>query len=75
MKGTLVQVQKKETCKGDSCEYVVFDREECTQFDVSIESTNTTVNDIRVLEGHLRLDCKFAETGGTAKADITFTCD
>ena len=75
VKGTLVQVQKKETCKGDSCEYVVFDREECTQFDVSIESTNTTVNDIRVLEGHLRLDCKFAETGGTAKADITFTCD
>ena len=30
---------------------------------------------IRVLEGHLKLECKFKETGGRARASITFSCD
>ncbi len=74
VKGTMVGVQKKETCSGSRCEFVMFDKEECPVFDVNIENTSTTVNDIRVLSGHLNLDCAFKE-GGTVKAAITFKCD
>ncbi len=75
VRGTLVGVQKKDSCRGSQCEYVMFDRRECPRFDVAVENTNTTVNDIRVVEGHLKLDCAFKDTGGTVKADLKFKCD
>jgi len=75
VRGTLVGVQKKDSCKGSRCEYVMFDRQECPVFDVAVENTNTTVNDIRVVEGHLRLDCTFKDTGGAVQADLKFKCD
>jgi hypothetical protein len=74
IKGTIIQVQIPGSCTGSTCKAVSFEREDCAVYDVVISPTNTTVNDIRVLEGHLKLDCKF-DTGGTAKADITFKCD
>lgn len=75
VRGYLVGVQKQDSCKGFQCEYVMFGREDCPLFDAAVENTNTTVNDIRVVEGHLKLDCRFKDTGGTVKADLKFKCD
>jgi hypothetical protein len=75
VRGTLVGVQKPGSCRGSQCEYVMIGRDTCTVFDVSVENTNTTVNNIRVVEGHARLDCVFKDTGGTVKADLKFKCD
>lgn len=75
-RGMLVQVKIPSTCNGSTCKAVTFDREECTRFDVDVSRTNTTVNGVRLLDGRLGLECKFAKAGGTAKADIRFKrCD
>ena len=75
VQGALVNVRKPDSCRGSRCEFVRFDRQGCAVFDFYLENTNTTVNDIRVVEGHLKLDCVFKDTGGTVKADLKFKCN
>ena len=78
IKGKLLKVEVPGTCKPpdrEVCTEVLITPEQCGQFDMKVERTSTTVNDVRLLDGHARIDCAFPE-GGTAKADITFTsCD
>ena len=74
-KGMVVQVQIPSSCKNNRCKFVTFGEDACDTFDVEVNRTNTTVNDIRLLEGHLRIKCKFDE-GGSAKAKLEFSrCD
>jgi hypothetical protein len=47
------------------------ERTECTTWDIAMQPTNTTVNGIRLLDGHVALDCKFAD-GGTLTGRIDF---
>ena len=73
--GKFVQVEVPGSCRGDECTVVTLEPEKCSTFDVDIDRTNTYVNEIRLLDGHLNLDCKFPD-GGTAKANIRFeSCD
>jgi len=74
VKGWLVQVQLPGSCKNGQCRSVTFDREECSQYDIAVRKSNTTVNDVRLLEGHLRLECTFKGKGkGTASAQLEFS--
>jgi hypothetical protein len=74
VKGMLVTVQVPGTCNPTGqCKAVVFDAEECAKYDVVVSTTNTTVNKVRMVEGHLALDCKFKETGGTVQASLKFS--
>ncbi len=74
LQGTVVQLQLPQMCREAPCAPVALDRGECPVFDIRVQDTGAERDDIRVLEGHLRLDCRFG-AGGTAKADITFSCD
>jgi hypothetical protein len=47
------------------------DRASCKVWDWTLEPTNSTYNDIRLLDGHIALDCTFA-TGGTFTGRIDF---
>jgi hypothetical protein len=74
-KGMVVQVQIPSSCKNNRCKFVTFGEDACDTFDLEVNRTSTSVNDIRLLEGHLKLKCKFDE-GGTAKASLKFSrCD
>ena len=76
--GKMVKVEVPGSCQPpdlEVCKEIDIKPEHCSVFELSVKRTNTTVNDIRLLDGHLKLDCKFPE-GGTAKADMKFTsCD
>ena len=69
-RGDLVNVN----IPGSDNRAVQFSADQCDRFDVAIERTSKSKNDIRLLDGHLQLDCK--TTGGRIHGDITFTnCD
>lgn len=75
--GDFIQIEVPGSCDvgGDNCKVVTIDPDHCKRFDVDIRTTNTTVNDIRLLDGKLQLACTFPE-GGRATADIEFeSCD
>jgi hypothetical protein len=60
-----------ECTNGFNCVIRPIDPAHCSVFDVDVSNTSTTVNDIRVREGHARLECSFPE-GGTLRANLTF---
>ena len=77
-KGKFLKVEIPGSCRPpdyEVCTEIDIVRENCTVFEVSIRQTSTTVNDIRLVDGHARIDCTFPQ-GGTAKADLVFeNCD
>lgn len=59
---------------GTSCR-VKLTRAECSRFQVTVERTNTTVNEIRLLDGQLALTCAL-KGGAEVHADLKFeNCD
>jgi len=76
--GKMVKVEVPGSCQPpdlEICKEIDIKPEQCEVFELSVKRTNTTVNNIVLLDGYLKLDCKFPE-GGTAKADMKFTsCD
>lgn len=60
-----------ECTNGFRCVIRAIDRAHCTVFDVEVRNTNTTINDIRVREGHARFECTFPE-GGAVRGNLTF---
>ena len=74
IKGKLVKVEVPGSCKPpdlEECTEIMIPRDQCSVFKTSVRNTNTTVNDVRLREGYLELDCSFQD-GGTASADIKF---
>ena len=58
--GTRLDIEVPGSCRnsdGTDCTLIRVDREHCTRFDVSVENTGTTVNDVRLVRGHVRVDC------------------
>lgn len=52
----------------------IIDGRGCELYDVRVVGTNTFINDVRALDGHLRLRCRFAG-GGSVEGSVTFeTC-
>lgn len=78
VKGPIVKVELPGSCQPpdyEVCTEVTIDKAECSVFKVKIKRTNTTVNDIRLMDGSLELDCRFKE-GGSVKAKLDFeNCD
>lgn len=80
VRGQVVKAMIDGSCKAaenDShlCSYVMLDPSRCARFELSIAPTSTTVNDIRLVDGHLKLNCELAE-GGWIRADLAFeSCD
>ena len=66
-----VFVESPNDCEGLKCEIRPLPEEHCPTFDVGVRNTSTTINDIRVREGHAKLDCTLPE-GGTFQADLKF---
>jgi hypothetical protein len=74
VKGKFVKLEVPGSCKPpdyEVCTEVMVERSYCSVYEAHVENTNTTVNDVRLVDGHLKLDCKFPE-GGSVKADIKF---
>lgn len=70
----VIHVELPGSCVGGTCKVVTLDATRCSKYDVSVERTNTTVNDIRLLDGKLELACAFE--GGSVNANIRFeSCD
>ncbi|MBN1531492.1 MAG: zinc-ribbon domain-containing protein [Spirochaetes bacterium] len=77
-RGKLVKIEIPGTCRPpdfEECTEVIVEPKQCSRFAVSIRRTGTEVNDIRLMEGSVELDCSFPE-GGTLKGRMEFSrCD
>lgn len=74
VKGKLVRVEVPGSCEPpdlEECTEFTILKDQCSVFKSSVRNTNTTVNDVRLREGYLELDCSL-EDGGTARAKIKF---
>lgn len=72
--GKKVEVEIPGSCRdadGTDCTLFPVPRDRCTTYDASVHNTGTVVNDVRLVEGHLKLDCTL-EDGTTVKGEITF---
>jgi hypothetical protein len=69
----VIHVEIPGSCS-PGCKVVTLDATQCATYDIAVERTNTTVNDIRLLDGRLNLACSFE--GGSASANVKFEgCD
>lgn len=80
VRGRMVRAVVDGSCRsegdgGHVCSYVGLEQAGCSRFEMAIKPTNTSVNDVRLIDGRLAIDCKLPE-GGTLSADLTFEdCD
>ncbi len=63
IQGKVVKVELPGPCgtPGGACPALELRPDRCTALDLVLERTNTEVNDIRLLDGHLTLDCALPE--------------
>jgi hypothetical protein len=63
IKGWTAIVNMSDTCKATAektdkgCRAIILGSDNCKTLDIDIRTTNTTVNDIKVVEGTATLDC------------------
>jgi len=63
-RGREIQIEVPGSCDEDgSCTLLFVGEDACTTFDVQVENTLTTVNDVRLVKGHATLECTLE--GGT----------
>ena len=78
VRGKLVKVEVPGSCRPpdrEVCKEFIIEPSMCAKFDVSVERTGTEVNDIRLLDGHIELECAFKEDGAI-RASLKFeNCD
>jgi hypothetical protein len=75
IRGWSAVINRPETCKGGGaekpdCRAVMLTAESCTTLDVDVRNTSMTVNDIRVVEGSLTIDC--SNETGSIRGKLTF---
>jgi hypothetical protein len=65
IEGWTVVVNQAPTCakqaEAGGCKAKVVARNDCKTFDVAVSNTNTTINNIKEVEGHANLDCTTAD--------------
>jgi hypothetical protein len=66
-----VFVESPLGCQGAKCPIRELEAKHCKVFDIDVHNTSMSYNDIRVKEGHAKLDCTFPE-GGALVANLTF---
>ncbi|HEY3500044.1 MAG TPA: zinc ribbon domain-containing protein [Polyangiaceae bacterium] len=64
-------VESPVECEGFKCKIQKVDAKHCKVFDIDVRNTSTSINDIRLREGHAKLDCSFPE-GGSLVVNLTF---
>jgi hypothetical protein len=69
--GSMVLLQVPGSCEGPRCKQVILSGESCARFAVRIEKTSTTINDVRVLDGELDLECTLA-SGDVVSGELRF---
>lgn len=72
--GHRIELEVPGSCRnadGTDCTVFEVPRDRCSTYDVSVEPTGTVVNDVRLVEGHVRLDCTL-EDGARVEGAITF---
>jgi hypothetical protein len=74
VRGWTAVINRADTCKTSAekstCNAVVLTPTDCTTLDVDLANSNTTINDIRVIDGKLRIDC--ATGANSIKGELTF---
>lgn len=66
-----VYLESPTDCDGLRCTIRPVGFSDCSRYDVHVENTNTTFNDIRVRRGHAYLECSFPD-GGALSASLDF---
>lgn len=78
VQGKSLKIEVPGSCKPpdhEVCTEVLVRPDQCTTFDVVVDPTSTRVNNIRLMDGHARVECAFPE-GGTLKVNLQFeNCD
>ncbi len=72
--GHKVELEVPGSCQnadGTDCTVFQVPRDQCQTFEVTVDYTNTTVNDVRLVQGHVRLDCTL-EDGTRVQGGIEF---
>lgn len=72
--GKRVEIEIPGSCRdadGTDCTVFPVPRDHCTVFEAAVQNTGTVVNDVRLVEGHLRLDCTL-EDGTRVVGNLTF---
>lgn len=74
VKGWTAVINQAETCKAGAekaaCRAIVLDATKCRRLEVDLATTNTTVNDIRVIAGKLAIDCAAGDS--SIQGELTF---
>jgi hypothetical protein len=74
VRGWTAVINQAETCTSSveraRCKAVVLNTTNCTTLDVDLEHTNTTINEIRVVDAKLRIDC--ASETSSIKGHLVF---
>lgn len=72
--GPAVELEVPGSCRnadGTDCTVFPVPRDECQTFDVHVEPTGTVVNDVRLVEGYVHLDCTLSD-GARVQGRIDF---
>jgi hypothetical protein len=73
--GSEVRIEVPGSCQnsdGTDCTVFPIPRDRCATYEARVTPTSTTVNDVRVVEGHVRLQCTL-EDGTEVRGSITFS--
>jgi len=74
VRGWTAVVNQADTCKNEAekggCRAMVFAPGDCATLDIDVNNTNTTINDIRAVDGTLRIDC--SNDTSSVKGQLTF---
>lgn len=72
--GKKVEVEIPGSCRdadGTDCTVFVVPRDRCTAYEATVHNTGTVVNDVRLVEGKVKLDCTL-EDGTTVRGEVVF---
>jgi hypothetical protein len=73
--GTLVEIEVPGSCRnadGTDCTVFPVPRDRCRVYTPSVDYSGTVVNDVRLVEGSVRLECEL-EDGTVIQGNLTFS--
>lgn len=78
VKGKVIKIEVPGSCEPpdyEKCREIIIDPSACSVYNMSVKKTSTMVNDIRLIDGSVKLNCSFKE-GGSVQADMVLkNCD
>ncbi len=77
-RGKFLRVEVPGSCEPpdyEKCNVIDLSASDCSRFKVNVRTTNSTVNDIRLLEGELDIECETASLGKISGGIKFESCD